>query len=82
MLVLLCIGAVWWFGNAAPGVAVAAGAVWLSVAAAARAVWRSIQGRQVDVTITRLARVALRADSPLAPSPKASGEVVAFRRKR
>lgn len=37
---------------------------------------------EIDVTITRLARVALRADSPLDPSPKASGKVVAFRRKR
>ena len=41
LLALVFIGAIWWFGNAAPGVAVAAGAVWLSVAAAARAVWRS-----------------------------------------
>lgn len=80
--VLLCIGPIWWFGNAAPGVAVAAGAVWLSVATAARAVWRSVRARQVDDAITTVARVALRADSPLDPSPKDSGKVVAFRRKR
>ena len=82
VLILLCIGAIWWFGNAAPGVTVAAGAVWLSVAAAARAVWRSVRARQVDVTITRVARVALRAESPLDPSPRDSGNVVAFRRRR
>ncbi len=82
VLILLCIGAIWWFGNAAPGVALAAGVAWLSVAVAARAMWRSVRARQVDVTITRVARVALRADSPLDPSPKASGKVVAFRRKR
>jgi hypothetical protein len=82
VLVLLCVGAIEGFGNAAPGVAVAAGAVWLSVAAAARAVWRSVQARQVDVTITEVARAAMRADVRLAPSPKNSGNVVAFRCKR
>ena len=81
-LVLLGLGAIWWFGNATPGVAVAAGAVWLSVAAAARAIWRSVWARQVDVTITTVARVALQAAGPLDPSPKDSGKVVAFRRKR
>ncbi|WP_295641729.1 hypothetical protein [uncultured Methylibium sp.] len=82
VLILLCISAIWWFGNAAPGVALAAGGVWLFIAGAVRAVWRSVRARQVDVTITRVARVALRADSPLDPSPKAPGTVVAFRRKR
>lgn len=82
VLVLLCIGAIWRFGNAAPGVAVAAGGVWLLIAGAVRAMWRSVRARQVDVTITRVARVALRTDSPLDPSPKASGKVVAFRRRR
>jgi hypothetical protein len=82
VLVLLCIGAIWWFGNAAPGVAVAAGAVGLAVAAAARAVWRSAVARQVDMTITRVARVALQAADPLDPPPKDSGKVVAFRRRR
>lgn len=48
----------------------------------ARGVWGSVRARQVDVTITRVARAALRADGPLDPSPKGSGEVVAFRRKR
>jgi len=82
VLVLLCVGAIWWFGNAARGVAIAAGAVWLSFAAAARAVWRSVQARQVDTTITRVANAALRGDGPLAPSPRDSGKVVAFRRKQ
>ncbi len=82
VLVLLCIGAIWWSGNAAPGVAVAAGVAWLSVAAAARAAWRSIRARQVDMTITRVARVALQAAGPLAPLPKDAGKVVAFRRRR
>jgi hypothetical protein len=38
VLVLLCIGAIWRFEDAAPGVAVAAGGIWLSAAAAVRAV--------------------------------------------
>ena len=82
VLVLLCIGAIWWFGNAAPGVAVAAGGAWLLIASAARAVWRSVRARQVDGTITGVARSALRADGALAPSPRDSGNVVAFRRRR
>ncbi|MBS1132941.1 MAG: hypothetical protein H6R02_82 [Burkholderiaceae bacterium] len=82
VLVLLSIGAIWWFGDAAPGVAVAAGGVWLLIAGAVRGVWRSVRARQVDVTITRVARAALPAEGQFDPSPKPSGKVVAFRRKR
>jgi hypothetical protein len=82
VLVLLSIGAIWLFGNAAPGIVVAAGGMWLLVAGAMRAVWRSVQARQVDVAINRVARVALRAGGALDPSPRDSGKVVAFRRRR
>ena len=82
VLVLLCIGAASWFEDAALVVAVAAGAVWLWAAAAVRAVWCLVQARQVDVTITKVARAALRANGPLDRSPGDSGKVLAFRRKR
>jgi hypothetical protein len=82
VLVLLCIGAASWFEDAALVVAVAAGSFWLWAAAAVRAVWCLVQARQIDVTITKVARAALRATGPLDPSPRDSGKVVAFRRKR
>lgn len=74
VLVLLCIGAIWWFGNAAPGVAVAVGG------AGCRSLRAFGQGRSTSRSPGL--RGSLCAPTVLSTHRPASGKVVAFRRRR